>query len=148
MIRAGILDDRNFTRPTQEQTLSFPLLIVGGSTAAYSAALGALQMGVTVCLVQPHLVLGGQFTAQALPASDDGRLLTPYDQIPLEQRDPQQLRNSEEFALSRSQRQFRDRQRQLQPVEGKVIQNPGGSWVSHLSVTPVVASIALNEAIL
>ncbi len=148
MTPAGILDDRNFTRPTNRQTLAFPLLIVGGSTAAYSAALGALQAGATVCLVQPHWVLGGQFTAQALPASDDGRLLTPYNQILPEPRDPQQLRNSEEFCLSRSQRQFRDRQRQLQPVEATVIQNPGGSWVSHLSVTPVVASIALNEAIL
>jgi hypothetical protein len=148
MMQAGILDDRNFTHPAHEQILSFPLLIVGGSTAAYSAALGALQAGATVCLVQPHLVLGGQFTAQALPASDDGRLLTPYDRIPPEQRDPQQLCNSEEFALSRSQRKFRERQRQLQPVEGQVIQNPGGSWVSHLSVTPIVASIALNEAIL
>ncbi|PZD72929.1 hypothetical protein C1752_02781 [Acaryochloris thomasi RCC1774] len=148
MTQLGILDDSAFTRPANGQTLSFPLQIVGGSTAAYSAALGALQAGTKICLVQPHLVLGGQFTAQALPASDDGRLLTPYDQIPPEQRDPQQLRNSEEFALSRSQRQFRNRQRQLQPVAGKVIQNPGGSWVSHLSVTPVVAAIALNEAIL
>ncbi|MGB7412668.1 MAG: FAD-dependent oxidoreductase [Thermosynechococcaceae cyanobacterium] len=148
MTQAGILDDRNFTRPSSQQSLSFPLLVVGGSTAAYSATLGALQAGMTVCLVQPHLVLGGQFTAQALPASDDGRLLTPCDRIPLEQRDPQQLVNSEEFALSRSQRQFRDRQRQLQPVAGQILQNPGGSWVSHLSVTPTVASIALNEAIL
>ncbi|MGF1600882.1 MAG: FAD-dependent oxidoreductase [Thermosynechococcaceae cyanobacterium] len=148
MTQAGILDDRNFTRPTKGQRLSFPLLVVGGSTAAYSATLGALQSGAKVCLVQPHFVLGGQFTAQALPASDDGRLLTPYDLILPEQRDPQQLVNSEEFALSRSQRQFRDRQRQLQPVEGQILQNPGGSWVSHLSVTPIVASIALNETIL
>jgi hypothetical protein len=148
MTPAGILDDRNFTHPTDGQVLSFPLLIVGGSTAAYSAALGALQAGVKACVVQPHFVLGGQFTAQALPASDDGRLLTPYDQIVPEYRDRQQLHNSEEFALSRSQRQFRDRQRQHQPVQGKVLQNPGGSWVSHLSVTPTVASMALNEAVL
>ncbi|NJK40915.1 MAG: FAD-dependent oxidoreductase [Acaryochloridaceae cyanobacterium SU_2_1] len=144
----ALLEAAVLYRPEMDETCQSPLLVVGGSTAAYAATLAALQAGVKVCLVQPQLVVGGQFTAQGLPASDDGKLLTPAPLIPEDQRDPQQLLESELFALSRSQRQFRQRQRQLQPVGGQAIANPGGSWVSHLSVTPVVAAIALNEAIL
>ncbi|NJK30538.1 MAG: FAD-dependent oxidoreductase, partial [Acaryochloris sp. SU_5_25] len=143
----GILEEAVLYRPTAGETLTVPVLVVGGSTAAYSATLGALQAGVEVCLVQPQLVVGGQFTAQGLPASDDGKLLTPYELIPPEQHDPQQLRDNELFALSRSQRHFRQRLRQCQPVANNVISNPGGSWVSHLSVTPAVAAACLNEGI-
>jgi hypothetical protein len=144
---SGLLDDRAFLRPNNGQVLQFPILVVGGSTASYAAALGALQAGATVCIVQPQKVLGGQFTAQALPASDDAPLMAPKALIPADRRDPNQLENGEFFCISRAQRQFRDRQRQLQPVAGRVIHNPGGSWVSHFSVTPVVAAIALNQGI-
>ncbi|WP_299403511.1 FAD-dependent oxidoreductase [Acaryochloris sp. IP29b_bin.148] len=147
MMGNGILEAHFFLRPTADQELTTPILVVGGSTAAYAATLGALQAGGQVCLVQPQVVLGGQFTAQGLPASDDGKLLTPYELIPPDQRDPNQLRDSECFALSRSQRQFRQCQRQHQPVASQMIQNPGGSWVSHLSVTPTVASDCLNAGI-
>lgn len=143
----GILEAHFFLRPAADQELTTPILIVGGSTAAYAATLGALQAGAKVCLVQPQLVLGGQFTTQGLPASDDGKLLTPYELIPPDRRDPNQLRDSEYFALSRSQRQFRQCQRQHQPVAHQILQNPGGSWVSHLSVTPTVAADCLNAAI-
>ncbi|MFM6323475.1 MAG: FAD-dependent oxidoreductase [Microcystis sp.] len=60
----GILDDSLFVRPADGEKLSFPILIVGGSAAAYSATLGALKAGTKVCLVQPQKVLGGQFTAE------------------------------------------------------------------------------------
>lgn len=143
----GILEAHFFLRPAADQELTTPILIVGGSTAAYAATLGALQAGAKVCLVQPQLVLGGQFTAQGLPASDDGKLLMPYELISPDQRDPNQLKDSEYFALSRSQRQFRQCQRQHQPVAHQILQNPGGSWVSHLSVTPTVAADCFNTAI-
>jgi hypothetical protein len=144
---SGLFDDSAFTWPTDGQSFQFPIVVVGGSTAAYAAALGALQTGAQVCLVQPQKVLGGQFTAQALSAPDDAPLMAPLDCLPPEKRDPQRLGNAEFFCLSRSQRQFRERQRELQPVAGQVIRNPGGSWVSHFSVTPVTAAIALNETI-
>ncbi len=143
----GLLEERLFLRPTEGQVLQCPIAVVGGSTAAYSAALGALQAGGQVCLIQPQRVLGGQFTAQALSAPDDAPLMKPKALIPLNERDPKQIDNAEEFCLSRSQRLFRQKQRQLQPVAGREVQNPGGSWVSHFSVTPVTSAIALNEAI-
>jgi FAD dependent oxidoreductase/S-layer homology domain len=147
MAQAGILDDDVFLRPTNGDRLHSPILVVGGSTAAYAAALGALQSGIQVCLVQPQLVLGGQYTAQALSASDDAPLMTHKALIPVARQDPHQLDNGELFSISRLQRQFRDRQRALQPVEGKVLYNPGGGWVSHFAVTPVTAAIAFNQGI-
>ena len=134
-----------FVRPDHNQILKSPILVVGGSTAAFTAAMGALQAGARVCLVQPQGIWGGQLTTQALPAFDDGGLLAPKDTIKPADRDPQQLANADTFAISRTQRQFRDRLRQLQPVDGQVVHNPGGGWVTHVAVTPITAARALNE---
>ncbi|NEP19168.1 MAG: FAD-dependent oxidoreductase [Leptolyngbya sp. SIO4C1] len=138
--RNGLIDDSLFTWPRSGEHLEPSLLVAGGSTAAYSATLAALKMNLDVCLVQPQKVVGGQFTAQALPASDDGDLLR--------QKATLYSLNGEEFAISRWQRQFRDRQRQLQPVAGRVVENPGGAWVSPLTTLPTVAATALNEPLI
>lgn len=133
----GIFAQSAFTKPAEGDNLTCSILVVGGSTAAYSAALVALQMNVDVCLVQPQKMVGGQFTAQGLPASDDGDLL--------KQKASFSTVDGEAFALSKNQRWFRDRQRQLQPVRGRIQQNPGGAWVCPITTTPVVAAIAMNE---
>ncbi len=134
----GTLDNDAFLRPENGDTLVGDVLIVGGSTAAYAAALVTARTGLQVYLVQPQQLVGGQFTAQALPASDDGDLLR--------QKSIAQL-NGEEFAISRMHRWFRNRQRQLQPVNGRVVSNPGAGWVAPLCTTPVVAARVMNEAI-
>ncbi|HIK43446.1 MAG TPA: FAD-dependent oxidoreductase [Leptolyngbyaceae cyanobacterium M65_K2018_010] len=138
--RNGVLSDAAFTRPGAGAELSCSILVVGGSTAAYSATLTALRLNLDVCLVQPQPVVGGQFTAQALPASDDGDLLRAKAGL--------YTVAGEEFAISRAQREFRERQRELQPVGHRKVDNPGGGWVSPLSTTPVVASTAMNEALI
>ena len=126
--------------PRDGSTLSCSILVAGGSTAAYSATLAALRMNVDVCLVQPLKMVGGQFTAQGLPASDDGDLLTQEVSF--------STVDGERFAISKSQRWFRQRQRLLQPVAGRFQQNPGGAWVCLMTTTPVVAAIALNEPLI
>lgn len=138
--RNGLLSDDALTRPEDGASYHCSIAIIGGSTAAYTTALTALKLKLDVCLVQPQRMVGGQFTAQALPASDDGDLLR-------HQADLTTLAG-EEFAISKSQRRFRQRQRQLQPVAGRVVEDPGGSWVCPLSTTPVVASTALNEPLM
>ncbi|MBE9136295.1 FAD-dependent oxidoreductase [Nodosilinea sp. LEGE 07088] len=138
--RNGLFTDNAFTRPANGAELAASILVVGGSTAAYTTTLTALRLNLDVCLVQPHKVVGGQFTAQALPASDDGDLLQAKATL--------YTVDGEEFAISKAQRAFRDRQRELQPVGGKKVANPGGGWVSPLSTTPVVAATAMNEALL
>ncbi|MEO0458649.1 MAG: FAD-dependent oxidoreductase [Cyanobacteria bacterium P01_A01_bin.114] len=138
--RNGLIANGLMTHPQNNAVLEHSLLVVGGSTAAYAATLMALKMNLTVCLVQPQTVVGGQFTAQALPASDDGDLLLKKPTL--------YTVEGEEFAISRAQRQFRERQRQLQPVAGRAIANPGGAWVSEFTTTPVVAATALNEPLI
>ena len=136
----GIFTPNVFTQPADGSTLNCSILIAGGSTAAYSATLTALRMNVDVCLVQPQKMVGGQFTAQGLPASDDGDLLkqsATYSKV-----------DGEKFAISKTQRWFRQRQRQLQPVAGRLQKNPGGAWVCEMTTTPVVAAIALNEPLI
>lgn len=137
--RNGVFADSVFTRPQAGDALSCSILVVGGSTAAYSATLAALQMQIDVCLVQPQKVVGGQFTAQALPASDDGDLLKEKASL--------YTVDGERFAISKTQRLFRERQRELQLVAGRKDFNPGGGWVSPFATTPVVAATALNEAL-
>ncbi|MEA5466814.1 FAD-dependent oxidoreductase [Leptothoe sp. PORK10 BA2] len=136
----GLLSDDALTRPAEGASYNCAIAVIGGSTAAYTTALTALKLQLDVCLVQPKRVVGGQFTAQALPASDDGDLLRHRADL--------MTLSGEEFAISQSQRLFRQRQRQLQPVAGKAVDDPGGSWVCPLSTTPVVASTALNEPLL
>jgi hypothetical protein len=136
----GIFSENAFTRPSDGSALSCSILVVGGSTAAYSATLAALSMNVDVCLVQPQKMVGGQFTAQGLPASDDGDLL--------KQDMSSSTVEGEKFAISKSQRWFRKRQRQLQPVAGQLEHNPGGAWVCPITTTPVVAATALNERLI
>ncbi|MGF1569900.1 MAG: FAD-dependent oxidoreductase [Nodosilinea sp.] len=138
--RNGLFVDGVYTRPESGATITASVLVVGGSTAAYTATLTALRLNLDVCLVQPQKVVGGQFTAQALPASDDGDLLQAKASL--------YTVAGEEFAISRSQRAFRDRQRALQPVGNQIVGNPGGGWVSPLSTTPVVAATAMNEALI
>ncbi len=139
----GILDDRFFTRPTDGKIFSFPILVVGGSTAAYSATLGALKAGANVCLVQPKKILGGQFTTQALPASDDPQLDKKFN--------PGEIYGDkvdrDKYAFSKTQAEFRQRSRELQPLNGEIIDNPGGGWVSNFATTTIVMAQALNEAI-
>ena len=138
--RNGIFAENVFTRPRDGSTLNCSILVAGGSTAAYSATLAALRMNVDVCLVQPLKMVGGQFTAQGLPASDDGDLLKQAVSF--------STVDGEQFAISKSQRWFRQRQRLLQPVAGRFQQNPGGAWVCPMTTTPVVAAIALNEPLI
>ncbi|MEO0867970.1 MAG: FAD-dependent oxidoreductase [Cyanobacteria bacterium J06642_11] len=136
----GLLNDDVLTRPAEGDSYTCSIAVIGGSTAAYTTALTALKLKLDVCLVQPQRVVGGQFTAQALPASDDGDLFRHRaDLVSVD---------GEEFAISKTQRLFRDRQRQLQPVAGRRVEDPGGSWVGHLSTTPVVSSTALNESLI
>jgi hypothetical protein len=54
------MDERHFTRPPEGAVLTTPLLVVGGSTAAYAATLAALEAGTAVCLVQPNRLVERQ----------------------------------------------------------------------------------------
>ncbi|MBE7381215.1 MAG: FAD-dependent oxidoreductase [Leptolyngbya sp. SIO1E4] len=119
------------TPPREGALLKTPVLVVGGSTAAYSATLTLLKLGHSVVWVQPYKVIGGQYTTQAVAAAAAADL----------------AESREKYVISRWQRAFRQRRRSLQPVAGKTMTNPGGAWGSSLATTPVVAATALQIAI-
>jgi FAD dependent oxidoreductase/S-layer homology domain len=109
-------------------TISCPVLVVGGSTAAAVAALSAAREGATVCLAQPTSRLGGQYTDQALPAPDEG---------------PIGKQVGDDKAYSKAQASFRARLRALSA--GKT--NPGACWVSPLCTSVATAKQAFDEAL-
>ncbi|MCG8363035.1 MAG: FAD-dependent oxidoreductase, partial [Pseudanabaenales cyanobacterium] len=137
--RNAILANQAFTLPEAGAKLSCSVLVVGGSTAAYTATLGALQAGTDVCLAQPQPVFGGQFTTQALPNAEDNRLVKVGSRF--------KRLAQETFSMSVSQRWFRDRQRQLQTVAGQRLLKGNADSGNTLLTTPLVAARAMNEAI-
>ncbi|NER84374.1 MAG: FAD-dependent oxidoreductase, partial [Leptolyngbya sp. SIO1D8] len=108
----GVFASHVFTEPPEGTVLQTPVLVVGGSTAAYSATLTLLQLGCSAVWVQPQTVIGGQYTTQVVAAAVG-------DDLPEAQ---------EKVAISRSQRAFRQRRRSLQAMAGKSVANPGGAW--------------------
>jgi hypothetical protein len=52
--RNGLFTDNAFTRPASGAELGASILVVGGSTAAYTTTLTALRLNLDVCLVQPQ----------------------------------------------------------------------------------------------
>ena len=137
--RNAILANQAFTLPEAGEILSCSVLVVGGSMAAYAATLGALQAGADVCLAQPQPVFGGQFTTQALPNAEDNRLIKVGSRF--------NRLDQEMFSLSVSQRQFRDRQRQLQTGASQRLLKGDSAWGKTLLTTPLIAARAMNEAI-
>jgi FAD dependent oxidoreductase len=102
-----------FAQPADGATWFCDLLIVGGSTAAYAAALAALGAGQRVCLVQPHSLLGGYYGPQAIASWHHGHLLRQA------QGDLTSLAG-EAFAMSRLQQTLRATYRTL---EGQASEN-------------------------
>ena len=49
----------------------FDVVIAGGSTAAFAAAVAAAEAGARTCLIEPTDWVGGQLTASAVPAVDE-----------------------------------------------------------------------------
>ena len=113
------------------------VLVVGGGTGGIAAALAAARAtpppgrrGVTVCLLEETDWIGGQLTAQGVPALDE------HEHI-------------ERFGGTRSyyalREAIRDHYRRLSPALAAVPHpNPGGCWVTRLAFEPRVAVGALH----
>jgi NADPH-dependent 2,4-dienoyl-CoA reductase/sulfur reductase-like enzyme len=53
-----------------EEVINCDLVVVGGSVAGLSAAVTAAKEGADTCLLEPTDMLGGQMTANGIPALD------------------------------------------------------------------------------
>ena len=47
------------------------MIIAGGSTAAFAAAVAAAEEGAKTCLIEPTDWVGGQLTSSGVPAVDE-----------------------------------------------------------------------------
>jgi hypothetical protein len=109
-------------------TLQAQIAVIGASIGGVLAAWRAAQAGCTVVLAIEHGWIGGQFTAQAVPADEHPRI--------------------EQGGASASYRQFREDMRALYRAmpgfKDKATltpgTNPGDGWVSRLCIEPVHAA--------
>lgn len=54
---------------------TFDIIIVGGSLGGVAAALRAADIGASVCLIEPTLWVGGQYTSQGVSKPDENRFV-------------------------------------------------------------------------
>lgn len=112
------------------------ILIVGGGTGGVAAALAAAETGVRVILTEETWVLGGQFTAQAVPPDEHPWI--------------------EQFGCTARYRQLRNLVRRYYRENSPLIPalaedpffNPGGGWVSRLCASPQVFEQVIETMLL
>lgn len=59
------------TRAAEDSSLEFDVVVAGGSTAAFAAALAAAETGARTALIEPTDWVGGQLTSSGVPAVDE-----------------------------------------------------------------------------
>ncbi|MBM4012455.1 MAG: FAD-dependent oxidoreductase [Planctomycetes bacterium] len=59
------------TRAADDSPLEFDVVVAGGSTAAFAAALAAAEPGARTALIEPTDWVGGQLTSSGVPAVDE-----------------------------------------------------------------------------
>src|ERR687897_2153797 len=109
------------------------VVIVGGGTGGFAAALAAARMGKDVVVTEETDWLGGQLTSQAVP--------------------PDEHRWIEQFGCTRSYRQYREGVRVCFrdhfPLKGETLVEPrfqlGGALVSRVPSPPEVAWKVLEQ---
>jgi len=58
-------------QPAADGPLEFDVVVAGGSTAAFAAALAAAESGARTALIEPTDWIGGQLTSSGVPAVDE-----------------------------------------------------------------------------
>lgn len=107
--------------PGPDVSIGCDVLVVGGGTGGVAAALGAARTGANVCITEETDWLGGQFTSQALNASDENDYIESYGSTKTFQKFRQLIRGQ---------------------YSGRM--NPGACWVSHLCASPLSALNAIG----
>ncbi|MDX1934158.1 MAG: FAD-dependent oxidoreductase [Capsulimonadales bacterium] len=108
------------------------VLIIGGGTGGVAAAEAAALRGVSVILVEPTRMLGGQFTAQLVPVPDENSHIEKHFGP-----------STENYRALRAQvRAHYRNQSEVIPGRENCI---GSCWVSRVSGTPDVWERAIEE---
>lgn len=102
----------------------FDVVIAGGTTAAFAAAVAAAESGARVCLIEPTDWVGGQLTASGVPAVDEA-----WHKIV----DPRTKRVLVDVAtIARRRENMTPNFRAMLDATG----NPGHGWVSNYCFEP------------
>lgn len=116
------------------QELSADVVILGGGVGGCAAALAAAEAGVTVIMTESTDWIGGQFTAQCLPAPDEHGYIESFGRT---------------ATYARYRNLVREYYRQNYPLtdtaRANPSLNPGAGWVSGLCHEPAVALSVLHQ---
>jgi hypothetical protein len=102
----------------------FDVIIAGGTTAAFAAAIASAGEGARTALIEPTDWVGGQLTASAVPAVDEAwhRIVDPATKKVLDV-----------AAIARSRENMTPNFRAMLDATG----NPGRGWVSNYCFEPI-----------
>jgi hypothetical protein len=101
----------------------FDVVIAGGTTAAFAAAIASAESGARTALIEPTDWIGGQLTASAVPAVDEA-----WHKIT----DPKTKQVYNVSSIARSRPNMTPNFRAMLDATG----NPGGGWVSNYCFQP------------
>lgn len=101
----------------------FDVIIAGGTTAAFAAAVASAESGAKTCLIEPTDWVGGQITASAVPAIDEA-----WHTI----KDKKTGEEYKVFAIARDRANMTPNFRAMLDATG----NPGKGWVSNYCFEP------------
>lgn len=101
----------------------FDVVIAGGTTAAFAAAVAAAEGGAKTCLIEPTDWIGGQLTASAVPAIDEA-----WHTI----KDKKTGESYKVFEIARDRANMTPNFRAMLDATG----NPGMGWVSNYCFEP------------
>ena len=105
--------------PRSERPGPFDVVIAGGTTAAFAAAVASAESGARTALIEPTDWVGGQLTASGVPAVDEA-----WHKVT----DPKTKEVLNVSAIARKRENMTPNFRAMLDATG----NPGGGWVSEL----------------
>jgi len=71
LLSRGAVSSAAPPQPAADGPLEFDVVVAGGSTAAFAAALAAAESGARTALIEPTDWIGGQLTSSGVPAVDE-----------------------------------------------------------------------------
>lgn len=122
-----------------KQRLKIPVLILGGGTGGFAAALALARENVRCAIVEPTPWLGGQLTSQAVPP-DENRWIEGVDGVVSATQSYLRFR-----ALIRAH--YKTQRRLTDNAFHDPQLNPGGGWVSRLCFEPRIGHELLMDMI-
>ncbi len=120
----AIVNGRHAGAAVEKKFDDFDVVIAGGTTAAFAAAVAAAESGAKTCLIEPTDWVGGQLTASAVPAVDEAwhKITDPKTKAVL----------LNVAAIARSRENMTPNFRAMLDATG----NPGRGWVSNYCFEP------------